>query len=46
LRSLPSVATGRMVIGYCHKNQNMARKRSIATVMSQVATFFLVATHT
>jgi hypothetical protein len=29
-----------MVIGYCHKNENVARKRSIATAMSQVATFF------
>jgi hypothetical protein len=46
LRSLPSVATGRMVIGYYHKNQNVARKRSIATAMSQVATFFLVAART
>jgi hypothetical protein len=29
-----------MVIGYCHKNQNVARKRSIAMALLQVATFF------
>jgi hypothetical protein len=43
---LPSVATGGMVIGYCHENQNVARKCSIATAMPQVATFFLVAART
>jgi hypothetical protein len=43
LRSLPSVATASMVIGYCHKKKNVARKRVIAMPMRQVATLFLVA---
>jgi hypothetical protein len=31
--SLASVAKGRMVIGYCDKKQNVARKHVIATTM-------------
>jgi hypothetical protein len=31
--SLPSVAKGRMVIGYCDKKQNVAGKHAIATTM-------------
>jgi hypothetical protein len=30
---MPSVAKGRLVIGYCDKNQNVARKYVIATMM-------------
>ena len=41
--SLAAVATGHMVIGYCHKKVNVAIKCVIATTIWEVATCFLVA---
>jgi hypothetical protein len=44
--SLPAVAIGHMVIGYCHKIGIVAINCAIATTMREVASFFLVATLT
>jgi hypothetical protein len=44
--SLASVAIKPMVIGYCNENAVVATRRSIATTMREVATYFPVATLT